>query len=449
MKVNLQLKTSQHLALTPQLQQSIRLLQLSTQELDQELETFLMQNPLLERDDSPHEEAESAAFDSWSPDDLPAPAWHDGDDEMEAPQSPAPPQSLADHLVAQLRLMPLNERDHDLVLTLVAQLDEAGYLPATLETIQAEFPESLAITVEELQVALRLLQSMDPPGVGARNLAECLTLQLKALPVDTEGREPALQVVGNHLDLLAGRDFSRLRKLLNIPEPLLQTACHLVTRLNPKPGMDFSPQETRYVVPDVLVRKIRGQWTASLNSEAMPRLRINALYAQLMHRDRESSHPLSSQLQEARWLIRNVQQRFDTILRVSQAIIIRQHAFLDHGEVAMRPLVLREIADELELHESTISRVTTQKYMLTPRGLYELKYFFSSHVSTDTGGAASSTAIRALIRQMIQAEDGKNPLSDNRLSELLAEQGFKVARRTVAKYREALQIHPASQRKSL
>ncbi len=449
MKVNLQLKTSQHLALTPQLQQSIRLLQLSTQELDQELETFLMQNPLLERDDSPHEEAESTSFDSWSPDDLPAQTWHDGDDETEATQSPAPPQSLADHLWAQLRLMPLNERDHDLILTLVAQLDEAGYLPITLETVQAEFSESLAVTVEELQVALRLLQSLDPPGVGARSLAECLALQLKALPADTEGLKPALQIVRNHLDLLAGRDFSRLRRLLGIPEPLLQTACQLVTRLNPKPGMDFSPMETRYVMPDVLVRKVRGQWTASLNPEAMPRLRINALYAQLMHRDRESSHPLSSQLQEARWLIRNVQQRFDTILRVSQAIIVRQHAFLDHGEVAMRPLVLREIADELALHESTISRVTTQKYMLTPRGLYELKYFFSSHVSTDTGGEVSSTAIRALIRQMIQAEDGKNPLSDNRLSELLAEQGFKVARRTVAKYREALQIHPASQRKSL
>lgn len=449
MKVNLQLKTSQHLALTPQLQQSIRLLQLSTQELDQELETFLMQNPLLERDDSPNEEAEPAHFDSWSPDGLPGPSWHDGDDETEAPQSAAPPQSLTDHLVTQLRLMPLNERDNDLILALVAQLDEAGYLPTTLEAIQTEFPESLAVTVEELQVALCLLQSLDPPGVGARSLAECLTLQLKALPADTEGREPARQIVRNHLDLLAGRDFSRLRKLLGISEPLLQTACQLVTRLNPKPGLDFSPLETRYVVPDVLVRKVRGQWTASLNPEAMPRLRINALYAQLMHRDRESAHPLSSQLQEARWLIRNVQQRFDTILRVSQAIIVRQHAFLDHGEVAMRPLVLREIADELELHESTISRVTTQKYMLTPRGLYELKYFFSSHVSTDTGGAVSSTAIRALIRQIIQAEDGKNPLSDNRLSELLAEQGFKVARRTVAKYREALQIHPASQRKSL
>jgi RNA polymerase sigma-54 factor len=264
-----------------------------------------------------------------------------------------------------------------------------------------------------------------------------------------EGRTVALTIVKNHLPLLAARDFPRLKKALGIGDETLRQARKLITQLNPKPGAAFVQVETRYVAPDVIVKKTKGQWNVTLNREAMPRLRINALYANLMKGGRDPGGQLSSQLQEARWLIKNVQQRFETILRVSQAIVERQQNFLEHGEVAMRPLVLREIADTLGLHESTISRVTTQKYMLTPRGLFELKYFFSSHVGTEAGGAASSTAIRALIKQLISAEDRRSPLSDNRISDILAHQGLVVARRTVAKYREAMQIHPASQRKTL
>jgi len=471
MKVNLQLKHSQHLALTPQLQQSIRLLQLSTMDLDQELEKFLMQNPLLEREE-PGTELQSLqpvpessydtmasgetdtsndwkASETWSPDELLGGTWHDHEDEQESPQQASNHLSLIDHLSTQLRLMQLNERDHQIISLLLANLDESGYLPLTPDEIKSAFPESLAVEPEEIQIALRLLQSLDPAGVGAHDLAECLTLQVQALPEPLEGRAAALAIVKHHLPLLAARDFPRLKKALGINDETLRQARKLITQLNPKPGADFVQLETRYVAPDVIVKKTKGKWSVSLNRDAIPRLRINALYANLMKSGRDPGGQLSSQLQEARWLIKNVQQRFDTILRVSQAIVERQQNFLEHGEVAMRPLVLREIADTLGLHESTISRVTTQKYMLTPRGLFELKYFFSSHVGTEAGGAASSTAIRALIKQLISAEDRRTPLSDNRISDILAHQGLVVARRTVAKYREALQIHPASQRKTL
>ncbi len=471
MKVNLQLKHSQHLALTPQLQQSIRLLQLSTMDLDQELEKFLMQNPLLEREE-PGTEAPSfqaapeplpdlmesgetdttndwKAPETWSPDELLGGTWHDHEDEAESPQQASTHLTLVDHLSAQLRLMTLNERDHQLISLLLANLDESGYLPLTLEELQDAFPESLAVEPEEIQVALSLLQSLDPAGVGAHDLSECLALQLRTLPEAMEGRTAALAIVKNHLSLLAARDFSRLKKTLGIGDETLRQARKLITQLDPKPGAAFVQVETRYVAPDVIVKKVKGKWTVALNREVMPRLRINALYANLMKGGRDPGGQLSSQLQEARWLVKNIQQRFETILRVSQAIVERQQNFLEHGEVAMRPLVLREIADTLGLHESTISRVTTQKYMLTPRGLFELKYFFSSHVGTEAGGAASSTAIRALIKQLISAEDCRSPLSDNRISDILAHQGLVVARRTVAKYREAMQIHPANQRKTL
>jgi len=250
--------------------------------------------------------------------------------------------------------------------------------------------------------------------------------------------------------LLAARDFTKLKRMHGLDDGQLRAARALITGLNPKPGSDFTPLETRYVVPDVIVRRVKGRWITTLNQEAMPKLRVNKMYADILQRNRDSGgQQLSGQLQEARWLIKNVQQRFETILRVSQAIVDRQKHFFEHGDVAMRPLVLREIADTVGLHESTVSRVTTQKYMLTPRGIYELKYFFGSHVATETGGAASSTAIRALIKQLVGAEDPKKPLSDSRISDILAQQGIVVARRTIAKYREAMQIHPASQRKSI
>lgn len=479
MKVHLQLKQAQHLALTPQLQQSIRLLQLSTLDLDQELEKFLMDNPLLERADPDQEDralppgtlaganpAESGTEPdsqdlsespepwqdetSWSPEDAAGTAWQDTEDHGEYLHQCVGPITLLEHLSAQLRLMALSDRDYQLITLLLSHLDESGYLQQSFEEIIAATPPDVdPIDSDELQVALKLLQSLDPVGVGARDLAECLTLQLQALPAPEPARRAAMAIVKDHLPLLAARDHTRLRKTLGLSEELLRAAHKLITQLDPKPGAAFHLSETRYVVPDVLVRKQKDRWIAQLNREAMPRLRINSLYAGLMKSGAGPSNTLNTQLQEARWLIKNVQQRFDTILRVSQAILDRQQAFLEHGEVAMRPLVLREIADILGLHESTISRVTSQKYMMTPRGLFELKYFFSSHVSTDTGGAASSTAIRALIRQLIAAEDCKSPLSDSQISDILAKQGLQVARRTVAKYREAMQIHSASQRKTL
>jgi RNA polymerase sigma-54 factor len=275
-------------------------------------------------------------------------------------------------------------------------------------------------------------------------------LQLAALPDDTPHRTAAMEIVNNHLDVLAAKDFTRLKRVLKCDDACLRAVQKLIVSLNPKPGRDFSADETRFVIADVIVRKHKGVWVATLNADAMPRLRVNRLYADILQRNRGvNTQQLGSQLQEAKWLIKNVQQRFETILRVSQAIVDRQRNFLEHGEVAMRPLVLREIADTLGLHESTVSRVTTQKYMHTPRGIFELKYFFGSHVATDAGGSASSTAIRALIKQLVGAENTRAPLSDGQISELLGQQGIVVARRTVAKYRESMQILPVNLRKTL
>ncbi|HYT48282.1 MAG TPA: RNA polymerase factor sigma-54, partial [Burkholderiales bacterium] len=318
----------------------------------------------------------------------------------------------------------------------------------SLEEIAALLPAEAEAAPEELSIALRHLQNLEPAGVGARSPGECLCLQLKTAEKDAV-RDLALEIAEKHLELLAGRDYTRLKNLTGAGDDALRAAQRLILALNPRPGAAFARVETRYVIPDVVVRKSRNVWRATLNAEAMPRLRINRLYAELAAGARSAASGLSSQLQEARWLIKNVQQRFDTILRVSQAIVDRQRHFLEHGEVAMRPLVLREIAQTLGLHESTISRVTTQKYMATPRGTFELKYFFGSHVATEAGGAASSTAIRALIKQLVAAEDARAPLSDARISQILGEQGIVVARRTIAKYRESLQIPPVNQRKAL
>lgn len=477
MKHSLQLKLGQHLTLTPQLQQSIRLLQLSTLELNQELEQMLQDNPLLEREEDDEAsyatadatthtaEAEAQSTETPQPDNAdnePSAAlddadWSDystasGDDEeSDYAQGSVSGASLREHLLNQLIVSPLSLRDRTLVAALIDDLDEAGFLTQSLADIttglQAEIEE---LEPEEVETALKHLQNMDPTGVGSRNLAECLTLQLRALPSDTPARDAAMRLTAHYLDLLAARDVGKLKKNLGIDDPTLRAARTLILSLNPRPGAAFSVDETHYVIPDVYVRKVKGMWIASLNADAMPKLRVNRVYADILARHRESGgNQLATQLQEARWLIKNVQQRFDTILRVSQAIVDRQKNFFEHGEVAMRPLVLREIADAVELHESTISRVTTQKFMMTPRGLYELKYFFGSHVSTDNGGACSSTAIRALIKQLVAAENSKKPLSDGQLAEVLGQQGIVVARRTVAKYRESLQIPPANMRRAL
>ena len=477
MKPTLQLKLSQHLTLTPQLQQSIRLLQLSTLELNAEVERMLQENPLLEKAEDeepagpprefptmvsvPAGDKQSSEADDGGPEaaDLVSGAgdrdWgspsggSDDDDNAYLPQQVAT-SSLRDHLNAQLALLNLPLRDRQIVGALIDALDDDGYLTTSLEELLELFPEELAIDADELSIALKHLQNMEPAGVGARDAAECLSLQLKALPESTPYRSEALKLVQHHLPLLAARDFGKLKRLLHTDDACLRCVRTLITSLSPRPGAGFSKTEANYVIPDVVVRKVRGRWSAALNEAAMPKLRLNRIYADILTRNREASNQqLAAQLQEAKWLIRNVQQRFETILRVSQAIVDRQRHFFEHGEVAMRPMVLREIAEILGLHESTISRVTTQKYMLTPRGTYELKYFFGSHVATDTGGAASATAIRALIKQLIGAEDPKAPLTDSRIADLLGDQGILVARRTIAKYREALQIPPVNMRKAM
>ncbi|MBL8413730.1 MAG: RNA polymerase factor sigma-54 [Propionivibrio sp.] len=472
MKPSLQLKLSQHLALTPQLQQSIRLLQLSTLELEQELEKYLQENPLLEREEEEYapqltgiSESQSTEAENFEPD-QPTPPTSSADDESwlgeESSYSSSPGSfddddndyqdvqaattSLREHLSWQLGLMSIPGRDQTLVQCLIDALDDDGYLTQSLEDLAETLPPELEIEPEELQIALNHLQCFDPTGVGARNAQECLTLQLEALPAD-DTQILALKIVRHYLDLLAARDFVKLKKLSECDDEQLREAQYLIRSLNPRPGAKFAALDARYITPDVVVRKLRGQWTVNINSDAFPRLRINSLYAQILTRQRGSG--LAGQLQEARWLIKNVQQRFDTILRVAQSIVDRQRQFFDHGEVAMRPLVLREIADLLDLHESTISRVTTQKYMATPRGIFELKYFFGSHVATEAGGACSATAIRALIKQLISSEDQKKPLSDSQLSEILGQQGIVVARRTIAKYREALSIPPVKLRKTI
>lgn len=519
MKPSLQLRLSQQLSLTPQLQQSIRLLQLSTLELHQELEQMLADNPLLERLDDPLDRSvrlladgalptgSSTSLATGSENDADAPAiefdspeeGHDSyeqtdsldwggsanqnnsrseDDESSLQHIEAHAETLREHLLAQLRATQCGARDCALVGLLIDSLDENGFLEQDLATLLAALPIELEIEIEELSAALALLKSFEPTGVGASNMRECLGLQLQALNLKGVAHRTkmlAATLLENHLQDLAERDYAYLRKALQCEDEDLRAAQDLIRTLNPRPGNAFLRVDQNYVVPDVVVRKVKGQWLAMLNQEVMPRLRVNPDYASTLRGLRTRARnkvdqaaalesaapqvptsapiptgiPMQAQLQEARWYIKNVQQRFETILRVAQAIVDRQKNFFSHGAVGMRPLVLREIADTLGLHESTISRVTTQKYMLTPFGTFELKYFFGSHIATDSGGAASSTAIRALIKQLIGAENPKKPLSDSQIADLLGEQGFVVARRTVAKYREALKIQPVSMRKNI
>jgi len=491
MKQTLQLKTSQHLALTPQLQQSIRLLQLSTLELHQEIEQVLSDNPLLERLDDPLDRSVRLLADgainhnAATPGETPAPGApaeegggggeaepHEGGDERGAdapeadwgeagrgngggededgrPQLEASRVTLREHLMEQVRMTCSAARDCALVELVVDALDDNGYLEEPLDDIHARLPEELDIEFDELRTALAMVQSMDPPGVGARSAAECLALQIRRMPgVPLVTRRMALTIVERYLTWFAQREFNKLKKALDCDDEDLREAQAVIRQCNPHPGAAFAADVSDYVVPDVIVRRAKDGWSVQLNPDVMPRLRVNSLYAQALKQGKSETQ-LNAQLQEAKWLIKNMRQRFDTILRVAQAIVDRQRNFFSHGAVAMRPLVLREIADTLGLHESTISRVTTQKYMLTPHGMFELKYFFGSHVATEAGGEASSTAIRALIVQLTGAEDPKNPLSDSKIAEMLGEQGMVIARRTVAKYREALKIPPVSLRKSL
>jgi RNA polymerase sigma-54 factor len=494
MKQTLQLRISQHLALTPQLQQSIRLLQLSTLELHQELEQILSDNPMLERVDDPldnsvrlladgaitpgtttseapsssdsassssQEGGEEGGFENggegetastsegdWSFDDVARTSKAPEDDDAR-PQLEAHETTLREHLLEQMRVTVRGLRDRALVELIIDALNDNGYLDEPLEEIHGRLPPELEIELEELQVALKLVQSFEPAGVGARNAPECLSIQIRRMPkVPMVTRRRALQIVENYLALFAQRDFNKLKKALDCDDEDLREAQVVIKACNPHPGAPFAGDTSDFVVPDVIVKRTKNGWQVMLNHDVMPRLRVNALYATILKQNKGEGS-LTAQLQEAKWLIKNMRQRFDTILRVAQAIVDRQRNFFTHGAVAMRPLVLREIADTLGLHESTISRVTTQKYMLTPHGMFELKYFFGSHVATEAGGEASSTAIRALIKQLIGAEDPKNPFSDSKIADMLGEQGMVVARRTVAKYREALKIPPVNLRKSL
>ncbi len=540
MKASLQVRLSQHLALTPQLQQSIRLLQLSTLELHQEVEQMMEQNPFLEMDEEAMPDAGADRFEAadasaalstadrtsssatdadaagatsssastssesgdgggeggddaagvdtadfgtteredWEngterddfdgirelPSNAPG-ASGDGDGDDDPHRRQAGATSLQDHLREQLSGLRLPDEDAAAVHVLIESLDDDGYLADPLEDIVARLaetlgvaddPEALDALADQLQCALKWLQSMEPTGVGARGLADCLCLQLRAsaqagasAAARPEVLRAALAICRDHLELLARRDFKKLAQLVQADEATVRAAQGLIVQCEPKPGRPFARAEEQIVIPDVIVQRVARQWRAVLNPEVMPKLRVNDLYAQAVKQHRGGGPTLSARLQEARWFIRNIQQRFDTILRVSSAIVERQKAFFNHGEIAMKPLVLREIADELGLHESTISRVTTAKYMATPFGTFELKYFFGSSLNTDAGGNASSTAVRALIKQLVKAENPAKPLSDSQLADMLEQQGIQVARRTVAKYREALKIAPANLRKTV
>jgi RNA polymerase sigma-54 factor len=527
MKQGLSLRVSQHLALTPQLQQSIRLLQLSTLELSQEVGQMLDENPFLElnQDEVPREEfglpqadtpvrdedldseraftaasdfvsesrvseraeSEDAAQDnsaepSWdgdgsteiAPDDNEwggdAPARQNnvqGDDAASATELARNQESLSAFLQRQALSLRLSEIDRAALRFLIESLNDDGYLEDSLASLAQGLAGSDLEQCEELEqrfsVALKLLQSLEPVGVGARDLGECLRLQLRALPgassEEQQLRDAALHICEQPMELLARRDVRRLVQLCGETDTVIRAALTLITRLEPKPGRRFVDVERNVIVPDVIVVRVAGpgqpKFRVQLNAEVMPRLRVHDIYANALkqHRgggnDAANHAALAQRLQEARWFIKNIQQRFDTILRVSNAIVERQKSFFVHGELAMRPLVLREIADELGLHESTISRVTTAKYMATPFGTFELKYFFGSGLGTETGGNASSTAVRALIKQFVAAENIKKPLSDSQMSEMLKEQGIDCARRTVAKYREALKIAPTNLRRAL
>ena len=513
MKPSLSLRMSQHLALTPQLQQSIRLLQLSTLELSQEIDQMLDDNPFLERaeeeapiesmgldthdarvslgdrlseaaqdgtasDEAPEmrDEAVEGVAESWDGDGSMDMAAHEDewggeakarthnndDDTADAVDLARSLGSLTDHLHRQALALRLSELDRAALRFLIESLNEDGYLEDSLEALAAslggtEDLEQLDELVHRFTVALRLLQSLEPVGVGARHLAECLQLQCReALRRDPQNAEAdwALQLCGQPMELLAKRDIKRLTAQTGLQDAEVRAALQFIARLEPKPGRPFVHAEQNIIVPDVLVTPVRrgatAQFRVQLNPDVMPRLRVHDVYANALRGSKgDSAAGLQQRLQEARWFIKNIQQRFDTILRVSSAIVERQKNFLIHGELAMRPLVLREIADELGMHESTISRVTTAKYMSTPQGTFELKYFFGSGLGTESGSAASSTAVRALIKQFVAAESPAKPLSDNQISEMLKEQGIDCARRTVAKYREALKIAPANLRKAL
>jgi len=435
------LRLRQHLTLTPQVQQALKLLQMSALEFAQEMEEALTANPFLEE----NPDAPPASRDAGTMDDVVVP-------QESAPSGPAADRdqddwggandaqpTLQQHLRDQLMISPMGERDRALAHMVIDSLDDDGYFKMSFDELAALVPPEFDVGADEFAAALMLVQSLDPAGVGARSLEECLCLQLRALPEDTPGREPALRMC-KHLNLLANREWARLQHAIGCDEATLHRARALIKSLDPKPGHRFGPQEARYVVPDVIVKKVRDRWVAVINPASLPRVRLNRAYADALQAKNASNQSLARHLQEARWLLRSIEQRFATIQRVADAIVARQRGFFEYGEVAMKPLTLKLIAGELGLHESTVCRVTNNKYMATPRGLFEFKHFFSRRLATENGGAASATAVRAVMKELIAAEDPRAPLSDAELARLLAQQGLKVARRTITKYRALMRL---------
>lgn len=491
MKASLQLKLGQSLTMTPQLQQAIRLLQLSTLDLQQEIQQALESNPLLE-DQEDEQQAAATETDTDSgqqeqsaseevpyetlpenapdniPDDLPVDtAWddiyqsgpapaprNDDDSDHDFETRNSPTETLRDHLEWQLNLTPLSERDQAIAHALMDAVDDQGYLTSSVEEIHSgltETDDDDPLELDEVEAVLTRLQFFDPPGVFARDLQDCLLIQLNQLPPETPWLAQARLVITHYISLLGNRDYAQLLRRSRLREDQLRDVLALITSLNPRPGDIIDRTEPDYVIPDVIVSKDKGRWRVELNPDIAPRLGVNASYASLIKRGDNSADNtyLRDQLQEARWFIKSLQSRNETLLKVATRIVEYQQDFLEHGEESMKPLILSDIAERVEMHESTISRVTTQKYMHTPRGVFELKYFFSSHVSTSEGGECSSTAIRAMIRKLVAAETPKKPLSDSKIATMLGDEGIKVARRTVAKYREAMHIPPSNERKRL
>ncbi|ASN87474.1 RNA polymerase factor sigma-54 [Pectobacterium versatile] len=476
MKQGLQLRLSQQLAMTPQLQQAIRLLQLSTLELQQEIQLALESNPLLEQTDQ-HDEIESfEKVDSDSldtgealeqrdmPEELPLDATWDEiysagtpsgtgtdyrDEELPIYQGETT-QTLQDYLMWQVELTPFSDTDAAIATSIVDAVDNTGYLTVPLQDILESIGDD-DVTLEEVEAVLKRVQRFDPVGVAARDLRDCLLVQLSQFADDTPRLTEARLIVSDHLDLLANHDFRSLIRITRLKEEVLKEALALIQSLDPRPGQSINTGESEYVIPDVLIRKVQGVWVVELNTDSVPRLQINQQYAALGNSARNDSDGqfIRSNLQEARWLIKSLESRNDTLLKVTRSIVEQQQDFFEQGEEFMKPMVLADIAQAVDMHESTISRVTTQKFLHSPRGIFELKYFFSSHVNTDSGGEASSTAIRALVKKLIAAENPVKPLSDSKLTALLSDQGIIVARRTVAKYRESLSIPPSNQRKQL
>lgn len=513
MKISLQLKLGQQLTMTPQLQQAIRLLQLSTLDLQQEIHQALESNPMLEVDESHDADSSDASYDNdggesnsqsdsgkdtnsaeapgdtfaeqsssdaayeasgdeshWEdsiPEQLTVDTnWDDIYQNSYTSGSPAPDnddfesrdaasESLQDHLLWQLNLTTMSDTDRLIAMAIIDAVDANGQLSASLESILEGLQEHLDIEEDEVLAVLHRVQHFDPVGVAARDLSECLLIQLQQIPdtLVTDAIRNARTLVRDHLPLLGNRDYAQVMRLTRLKEPELRDAIAIIEKLDPRPGADIAPSSATYIVPDVFVSKDprSGRWRVELNPETAPKLRINADYAALVKRSENSTdnNYLRDNLQEARWFLKSLQSRNETLLKVASRIVEHQQGFLEQGEEAMKPLVLHDIAEAVEMHESTISRVTTQKYMHTPRGIFELKYFFSSHVSTAGGGECSSTAIRALIRKLVVAENPRKPLSDSKITQLLEEQGINVARRTIAKYRESLSIPPSNERKRL